>query len=77
MYARLDSKEGETALYRLPRQRERYGKDVQQVRVVKDRNGSVLTSPSRVMGRWKEYFEELMNEENGREGRVEKVTVVD
>ncbi|KAF7644203.1 hypothetical protein LDENG_00226100 [Lucifuga dentata] len=28
------------------------------------------------MGRWKEYFEELMNEKNERERRVEEVTVV-
>ncbi|KAG7470479.1 hypothetical protein JOB18_047048 [Solea senegalensis] len=29
-----------------------------------------------VMGGWKEYFEELMNEENEREQRVEEVTTV-
>ena len=28
-------------------------------------------------GKWKEYFEEVMNEENVREQRVEVVTVVD
>uniref|UniRef100_A0A0F8C8D5 Craniofacial development protein 2 n=1 Tax=Larimichthys crocea TaxID=215358 RepID=A0A0F8C8D5_LARCR len=67
LYARLDSKEGETDLYRLARQRDRDGKDVQQSRMIKDREGSVLISASSVMGRWKEYFEELMNEENERE----------
>ncbi|XP_051800420.1 uncharacterized protein LOC127532561 [Acanthochromis polyacanthus] len=77
LYARLDSKEGETDLYRLARQRDRDGKDVQQVRVIKDKDGSVLTGANSVMGRWKEYFEELMNEENERERRVEEVTVVD
>ncbi|KAF7655893.1 hypothetical protein LDENG_00048720, partial [Lucifuga dentata] len=76
LYARLDSKEGETDLYRLARQRNRDGKDVQQVRVIKDRDGNVLTGARSVMGRWKEYFEELMNEENERERRVEEVTVV-
>ena len=49
--ARLDSKEGETDLYRLARQRDRDGKDVQQVKVIKDRDGSLLTSASSVMGR--------------------------
>lgn len=77
LYARLDSKEGETDLYRLARQRDRDGKDMQQVRVIKDRDRSVLTGASSVMGRSKEYFEELMNEENERERRVEEVTVVD
>ena len=77
LYVRLDSKEGENDLYRLARQRDRDGKDVQQVRVIKDRDGNVLTGASSVMGRWKEYFEELMNEENERERRVEDVAVVD
>uniref|UniRef100_A0A3B3BTI6 ribonuclease H n=1 Tax=Oryzias melastigma TaxID=30732 RepID=A0A3B3BTI6_ORYME len=77
LYARLGSKEGETDLYRLARQRDRDGKDMQQVRVIKDRNGNVVTGVSGVMERWKEYFEELMNEENEREQRVEEVTVVE
>ncbi|KAK3551067.1 hypothetical protein QTP70_011484 [Hemibagrus guttatus] len=70
LYARLDTREGEKDLYRLARQRDRDGKDVQQVRVIKDRDGRVLTSEESVQRRWKEYFEELMNEENEREKRV-------
>ncbi|KAK2902094.1 hypothetical protein Q8A73_011840 [Channa argus] len=77
LYARLDTKEGEVDLYRLARQRDRDGKDVQQVRVIKDKDGNVLTGARSVMGRWKEYFEELMNEENERERRVEEVTGVE
>lgn len=77
LYARLDSKKGEIDLYRLARQRDRDGKDEQQVGVIMDRDGSVLTGTSSVMARWKEYFEELMNEENEREQRLEEVTVVD
>ncbi|KAK3536363.1 hypothetical protein QTP86_007712 [Hemibagrus guttatus] len=64
-------------LYRLARQRDRDGKDVQQVRVIKDRDGRVLTSEESVQRRWKEYFEELMNEENEREKRVEGVNSVE
>ncbi|KAK3528677.1 hypothetical protein QTP70_007721 [Hemibagrus guttatus] len=67
LYTRLDTREGEKDLYRLARQRDRDGKDVQQVRVIKDREGRVLTSEESVQRRWKEYFEELMNEENERE----------
>ncbi|KAK3570757.1 hypothetical protein QTP86_025400 [Hemibagrus guttatus] len=73
LYTRLDTREGEKDLYRLARQRDRDGKDVQQVRVIKDRDGRVLTSEESVHRRWKEYFEELMNEENEREKRVEGV----
>ncbi|KAK3548364.1 hypothetical protein QTP70_011388 [Hemibagrus guttatus] len=77
LYTRLDTREGEKELYRLARQRDRDGKDVQQVRVIKDRDGRVLTSEESVQRRWKEYFEELMNEENEREKRVEGVNSVE
>ncbi|KAK3565629.1 hypothetical protein QTP86_012957 [Hemibagrus guttatus] len=77
LYTRLDIREGEKDLYRLARQRDRDGKDVQQVRVIKDRDGRVLTSEESVQRRWKEYFEELMNEENEREKRVEGVNSVE
>ncbi|KAK3574656.1 hypothetical protein QTP86_011565 [Hemibagrus guttatus] len=77
LYTRLDTTEGEKDLYRLARQRDRDGKDVQQVRVIKDRDGRVLTSEESVQRRWKEYFEELMNEENEREKRVEGVNSVE
>ncbi|KAK3524911.1 hypothetical protein QTP86_011511 [Hemibagrus guttatus] len=77
LYTRLDTREGEQDLYRLARQRDQDGKDVQQVRVIKDRDGRVLTSEESVQRRWKEYFEELMNEENEREKRVEGVNSVE
>ncbi|KAK3547746.1 hypothetical protein QTP86_028818, partial [Hemibagrus guttatus] len=77
LYTRLDTRGGQKDLYRLARQRDRDGKDVQQVRVIKDRDGRVLTSEESVQRRWKEYFEELMNEENEREKRVEEVNSVE
>ncbi|KAK3566416.1 hypothetical protein QTP86_032264, partial [Hemibagrus guttatus] len=54
LYTRLDTREGEKDLYRIARQRDRDGKDVQQVRVIKDRDGRVLTSEESVQRRWKE-----------------------
>ncbi|KAK3543950.1 hypothetical protein QTP70_031858, partial [Hemibagrus guttatus] len=77
LYTRLDTREGQKDLYRLARQRDRDGKDVQQVRVIKNRDGRVLTSEESVQRRWKEYFEELMNEENEKEKRVEGVNSVE
>ncbi|KAI5099069.1 hypothetical protein C0J45_11208, partial [Silurus meridionalis] len=44
LYVKLDNKEGENDLYRLARQRDRAGKDVLQVRAIKDGDGNVLTS---------------------------------
>lgn len=41
-------------------QRDCAGKDLQQVMVVKDRDGTVLASEENVLIRWKEYFEGLM-----------------
>ena len=42
LYFRLETKEGEKKLYRLARQRDRAGKDVQYVRVLKNENGNVM-----------------------------------
>ena len=75
LYARLETKEGEKKLYRLPRQRDRAGKDVQHVRVIKDGNGNVMINLEAVLKRWK-YFEKLMNEENNRDPRTEEAKVV-
>ena len=41
LYARLETKEGEKKLHRLARQRDRAGKDVQHVRVIKNENGNL------------------------------------
>ena len=63
-------------MYRLARQRDRAGKDVQHVRVIKDENGNVMVNLEAVLKRWKEYFEKLMNEENNRDFRTEEAEVV-
>ena len=76
MYARLETKKGEKELYRLARQRNRAGKDVQHVRVIKDENSNVMVNSEAVLKRWKEYFEKLMNEENNREPRTKETEVV-
>ena len=76
LYARLETKEGEKEFYRLARQRDRAGKDVQHVRVIKDENGNVMVNSEAVLKRWKEYFEKLINEENKIEPRTEEAKVV-
>ena len=75
-YARLETKESEKELYRLARQRDRAGKYVQYVRVIKNGNGNVMVNSEAVLTRWKEYFEQLMNEENNRDPRTEEAEVV-
>lgn len=44
---------------------------MQQVRLIKDKNGNVVTSEKSVLRRWKEYFEKLVNEETKRERRMD------
>ncbi|KAI5089397.1 hypothetical protein C0J45_20805 [Silurus meridionalis] len=61
LYEKLDTKEGEKDFYRLAR------KNVLQVRAIKGGDGNVLTSEESVLRKWREYFEQLMNEENERE----------
>ena len=46
---------------------------MQQIRLIKDRDGNVITSEESVLRRWKEYFEELLNDKNEREHRKEPV----
>ena len=72
LYARWETKELEKELYRLARQRDRAGKDVQHVRVINDENGNVMVNSEAVLKRWKEYFEKLMNVENNRDPRTEE-----
>ena len=68
-YMILDTKEGETTLYRLARQRHQAGNDVQQVRMMKNKDGNVMPDEESVLRIWNEYYKRLMNEENERERR--------
>ena len=61
LYARLKTKKDKKELYRLARQRDRAGKDVQHVRVIKDENSNVMVNSEAVLKRWKEYIEKLTN----------------
>ena len=52
------------------------GKDVQDVKVMKDENGNMMVSLEAVLKRWKEFFEKLIKEENDREPKTEEAQVV-
>ena len=66
LYEHLETKEGEKEAYRLAKQKDKASKDVQQVRIIKDGKGEVLTNEEDILERWRGYFERLMNEENER-----------
>ena len=63
LYARMETKEGERSCTDWLG-RDKAGKDVHHLRIIKDENGNVMVNLEAVLKRWKEYFEKLMNEEN-------------
>ena len=69
LYEKLETKEGENELSKIAKQRNRQSKDVQQVRVIKSNTGEILMEEEKVKQRWKEYFDDLLNQENPRERR--------
>ena len=67
IYRKLETNEDINMGYRIAKQRDRAIKDVQQIRMVKDTAGIVLTKEDEVLKRWKDHFERLTNvEPNGK-----------
>ena len=62
LYEGLDTKEGEKTLYRLAKHRHQVRKDVQQVRMTKDKDGKVMTDEENVLRICMEYNKGLVNE---------------
>ena len=56
-------------LFEIAKQRNRQSKDGQQVRVIKSKTGEMLMEEEKVKQRWKEYFDNLLNQEIPRERR--------
>ena len=69
LYEKLETKEGENELFKIAKQRNNQSKDVQQVRVIKSKTGEMLMEEEKVKQRWKEYFDNLLDQENRRERR--------
>ena len=45
--------------------------------MIKDEEDKVLVDDIKIMERWKEYYQKLMNEDNPRQGRNEQQAVVE
>jgi ribosomal protein S8 len=67
LYEQLDTEEGKNRIYSIAKQRDKGSKDLQQIRMINNKEGRVLTSEQEILERCKDYFEELMNIENPRE----------
>ena len=63
-YDLLDTPEGEKAIYRIAKAREKGSRDVDSIPAIMDRNGNILVNREDIMKRWREYFSNLLNTEN-------------
>lgn len=65
LYQRLSTKEGERDIYKMAKIRERKTRDVNQVKCIKDGADQLLVKDDEIKRRWREYFDNLFNGENG------------
>ncbi|XP_063529644.1 uncharacterized protein LOC134740918 [Cydia strobilella] len=62
-YDKLEKADTENTIYKIARQRYRSTLDIKTNKYIKDTQGKLLTANKDINGRWKEYYEQLMNEE--------------
>ena len=60
----LHSKEGRQNIFRIAKQKKKERKDITGTNCLKGDNGELLVSEEQASGKWREYFEKLLNEEN-------------
>ncbi|XP_076029809.1 uncharacterized protein LOC143018335 [Oratosquilla oratoria] len=66
MYEELETKEGQRKIYKIAKERNRATKDLTLVKQIKDKRGKIPTDPDKIRMWWREYYEELLNQENPR-----------
>ncbi|XP_071705055.1 uncharacterized protein [Rutidosis leptorrhynchoides] len=59
LYRKLDSKEGANDTYRIAKARERRGRDLVNVKYIKDEAGQSIVREHLIRKRWEEYFSSL------------------
>jgi hypothetical protein len=64
LYRKLDTKEGENDVYNMAKLRERKTRDFNQVKCIKDETDRLLVKDKEIKNRWKEYFNNLFNDES-------------
>ncbi|XP_071704874.1 uncharacterized protein [Rutidosis leptorrhynchoides] len=69
LYRKLDSKEGAKDIYRIAKARERRGRDLVNVKYIKDEAGQSIVREDLIRKRWEDYFSSLFGrdrpEQNG------------
>ena len=69
LYEKLETNNRENELFKIAKQRNKQSNDVYQVRVIKSKTGKMPMEEETVKQGWKEYFDNLLNQENPRERR--------
>lgn len=75
MYDELRTNEGERKIYKLARGWSKKTKDIEVLKVVKAQNAAILYEKKKGLGRWRDYYEELMND-NEKEIEEKRVKFV-
>ena len=68
----MDTTEGQKKVLRMAKERENNSTDSYHSKVIKYEDERVLVDDLKILERWREYCQKLMNEENPREGRNEQ-----
>ena len=66
LYEDLETPEGERKIFRIAKARYKATKDFSHMKQIKNEYGVVLRDLDMIIGRWKGYFDKLLNEENLR-----------
>ncbi|XP_068247976.1 uncharacterized protein [Palaemon carinicauda] len=66
VYNELGIKKGSNKMIKLSKTRNKSTKDITHIKQIKYQDGVVLGKEEGIIKRWKEYFEQLLNEENYR-----------
>ena len=66
IYEELETEEGQKKIYRIAKAKDKTAKDLTHIKHIKDEEGNVLYNDDDVKKRWKNYFKDLLNEENPR-----------
>ncbi|XP_070001397.1 uncharacterized protein [Penaeus vannamei] len=75
-YDQLKTKEGDKTIYRIAKARSNDRRDVGTTVLIKDKNRNILMKDEEIKQRWKDYFTDLLNNENQYQ-RLEEVEPVE
>ena len=65
-YEELETREGQKKIFKIAKARNKSTKDITHIKQIKNEEGDVMCSTGDIQSRWKQYFEQLLNEENQR-----------